>query len=214
MKEKKRQSLYQVLAEEIKERSQRNLMSETLDLPSAVRRLRQENKLTGVALCRKAGGGLDPRTLTALEKGRIKNPSIKTLQAVARGLGISVSELFRQTEIRIDRHFFLGSQKGAYQIDFPSWGIKIVSFTPLLKDFFCGKLIFSAHKKLDQTMLKHPLPIFVSTLFGRLEASFEGKTLSLKEGDNIFFNGVLRHSFYNPLERESVLLIMTAPSFL
>lgn len=186
--------------------------TETLDVNKAIRRIREQKKLSGAALCRKAGG-LDPRTLTAIEKGRIKNPSIQTLEAVARGLEVSVSEIFREAESGMSRFFSQGTQKGMCQMDFPSLGAKIVSFTPLIKDFFCGKLILGPHKKLDQELLHEARPIFISVMVGRCEVSIEGKSFVLKEGDNLYFNGILKHTFYNPLERESVLLLVTSPSF-
>jgi transcriptional regulator with XRE-family HTH domain len=184
-----------------------------MNLNRTVRILRELKKLSGAEVCRKAGD-LDPRTLTALEKGRIKNPSIQTLESVARGLSLSVSELFKEAELRLDQFFYHGSQKGAYQMDFPSAGIKVVSFTPLMKDFFCGKFLIGARKKFDESFLKHSRPIFVSVLVGRVEVNVGGKAMALKEGENLFFNGIFKHAFYNPLERESVLLMVTAPSFL
>ena len=213
MKRKKGESIYQMLGQEIDAQARKNLIAEKVDINQTVRRVRQERGLNGVSLCERAGD-LNPKTLTALEKGRIKNPSIKTLHSVARGLGLTISDLFRQAEMGIDRHFYVGSQKGAFQLDFPWQGIRAISFTPFIKNFFCGKLIFSAQRRLDETLLKHPLPIFVWTLVGRFEVKVEGKKLDLREGDNLFFNGILKHSFYNPLHRESVLLMVTAPSFL
>ena len=71
--------------------------------------------MSAIGVCRRARD-LDPRTLNALEKGRIKNPSVKTLQSVSRGLEVSVSDLFRQAEMHIDRNFYFGSQKGVYQV--------------------------------------------------------------------------------------------------
>ena len=213
MKAEKGKSIYQVLGKKLREKTTESLLRETIELHHTIRRLRQEKGLTGVELCRRAGD-LDPKTLTAVEKGRIKNPSIKTLLSVSRGLGVTVADLFRRSEMDLDRHLCVGSQKGVFQIDFPSWGVKVVSFTPFMKDFFCGKLILAAQRSLDETLLKHPLPFFVSTLVGRIEVKIEGRPVDLKEGENLFFNGILKHSFYNPLHRESVLLMVTAPSFL
>lgn len=213
MARKKEESFYQTLGNEIQRKIRPRLGAEGLDLPGVIRKLRQEKGLSGVDFCRKAGD-LDPRTLTALEKGRIKNPSIKTLQSVVRGLGITISELFREAEIEQEEYFYVGSQKGAYQIDFPWQGIKVISFTPFMKDFFCGKMIFGPHKRLEQRLLQHRFPLFISILVGRFEITVERKRLLLREGGNLFFNGVLSHSFYNPLERESVFLMITAPSFL
>ena len=209
-KKRKEDSFYPLL--EGKMTAQSAAGHEKFNLNKTIRRLREEKKLSGVALCKKAGD-LDPRTLTALEKGRIKNPSIRTLESVSRGLGVSVSELFREAEIGLEKFFYQGTQKGAYQLDFSSLGVKIVSFTPFIKDFFCGKLILGGRRRLDQTLLKHPRPMFVSALVGRFEVSVEGKSFSLKEGENLFFNAIFKHAFYNPLERESVLLLVSAPSF-
>jgi transcriptional regulator with XRE-family HTH domain len=213
MKAQKDKSIYRILGQELRKRTDAKGRYEILPFPQTIRRLREEKKLTGVALCRLAGD-LDPRTLTAVEKGRIKNPSMKTLASVSRGLGVSIGDLFRQCEKELDRHLYLGSQKGAFQMDFSWCGVKMVSFTPFIEDFFCGKLILSPQRRVDETLLKHPRPFFISTLIGRLEITVEEKLFDLKEGENLFFNGMLKHSFYNPLHRESVLLMVTAPSFL
>lgn len=213
MRHKKKASIYEIMGQEIQERIRKSLAAEKIDINQAVRRIREEKALSGVALCERAGD-LDPKTLTALEKGRIRNPSIKTLHAVSRGLGLTVSELFSHAEMGIDRHFYLGSQKGMFQIDFTGAGVKVISFTPFIKEFFCGKFIFAARQSLNETLLKHPRPIFVSTLIGRFEIVVEDRRITLREGENFFFNGILRHTFRNPMQRESVLWMVTAPSFL
>ncbi len=204
---------YDVLSGEMQSKANFNSRAESFDISATVCRLRKEKKMTGVELCRRAGD-LDPRTLTALEKGRIKNPSIQTLQSLSRGLNIAVSDLFRKAEIGMDRYFYTGSPKGFCHIDFPSLGMKVVSFTPLVKDFFCGKFILAPRKRLDHLFMKHASPIYISVLIGCFEVCIEEKSKVLKEGENLFFNGYLKHSFLNPLERESVLMLMTAPSFL
>ena len=68
-----------------------------LELGSVVRRLREERGLSGAEHCRR-GKGIDPEMLTALEKERIWNPSIATLEALAKGFGMTVSDLFRRAE--------------------------------------------------------------------------------------------------------------------
>jgi len=132
--------------------------SGTLELHRTIRDLRSRKGLSGIDLCRRAGD-LDAKTLTAVEKGRIRNPSIKTLLSVARGLGVTVGDLFHQAEIRLDRNLYSGSQKGAFQMEFPQWGVRIVSFTPLIHDFFCGKLILAPKRKITEAVLHHPLPL-------------------------------------------------------
>lgn len=213
MSKNKSKSFYRVLSAEIQKEAKLQNAQARIDLGGTILELRKQKKLSSKQLCLNAGG-LDPKTLNAIEKGRIKTPSIQTLQALAEGFKITVGDLFRQAELKFDRNLYLGNQKGVYQIDFHNSGIRVVSFTPFVKDFFCGKVSLGSHKCLDRQVLHHPLPIYMSVLVGRIEANVEGKEFSLKEGDNLFFNGILSHSFYNPLEREAVFLLVTAPSFM
>lgn len=206
---KRRRNNYKITLTE----SAKPSVKDRIDISEVVLTFRKAKNLSAVELCHRAGD-LDPKTLNALEKGRIKNPSIKTLQSVSRGLDVSVSDLFKTAELQLDRNLYLGTQKGVFQLDFPTQGIKIISFTPLNKDFFCGKVIVGGRKKFDQSLLKHPHLTYISSLVGRLEAKIEDKSLMLREGENLFFNGVFNHTFYNPLEREAAFLLVTAPSFL
>lgn len=213
MKKSEKKSIYGKVAESAKDAVNATLKEPQINIPHVVRFLRQSKGLSGVEMCRRAGD-LDPKTLTALEKGRIKNPSIRTLESVARGLGVAVSDLFKNAELNVERNLWVGSQKGTLFIDFPQKGVKIVSFTPLIGEFFCGKLILGPRITIDETLLDHPVPVYISTLVGRVEISIEEQKIGLQEGENIFFNGVLKHSFYNPLHKESSLLMVMAPSFL
>ncbi|MCM8775230.1 MAG: helix-turn-helix transcriptional regulator, partial [Candidatus Omnitrophica bacterium] len=190
MRHKTIPSIYEALGHKAEAELQRNLHHEKIDIARTTREIRMRKKLSGVELCRRAGD-LDPKTLTALEKGRIKNPSIKTLRSVARGLGVTVCDLFRESEMLFKQHLYLGSQKGYSHIEFPGLGVKVISFTPFVRDFFCGKLILAPKKRLEQMLLKDPAPIFVSILLGCFEIDVEENKYILKEGQNLFYHGAL-----------------------
>ncbi len=212
MSKNKSKNFYKDLSAELEKGTKLSAAQRVIDLGATVSELRRQKKISAKQLCEK--GGLDPKTLNAVEKGRIKNPSIQTLQALAAGFEITVGDLFRQAELKFDRNLYAGNQKGFFQVDFHHSGVRVVSFTPFVKDFFCGKVILGSRKRLDHNLLQHPLPLYLSVLIGRVEISVEGKPFSLREGDNLFFNGILKHTFYNPLEREAVFLLVTAPSFM
>lgn len=212
VKRKRRFSVYQALGEAMDRERRGGAGDGPLRPGELVRQMRLARGLKGVDVCRRAGN-LDPRTLTALEKGRIKNPTLKTLQSVAAGLGLPVSELLARSEMELPRYFYRGTQKGFFEVEFRSMGIKAISFTPFVKDFFFGKLIVGPRCRFEETLLRHPHPIFASALVGRFDLELEGEKLALREGENVFFRGNLRHSFYNPLQRESVLFLVTSPSF-
>ncbi len=186
-----------------------------LEIGPMVRDLRKERGLSGVELCRR-GEGIDPKTLTALEKGRIRNPSMMTLEALAKGFGMSVSDLFRRAEFDQREYFSLGSQKGLYKIDLPSQGIQLISFTPLMDELFCGKMILEGQKKFDEKLFgRHGAgAFFIMTLIGQFEGEVEGRRVVLKEGDNLYFYGGMKFHLANVLQRNSTLLLVTVPSCL
>ena len=205
--------------------------SRSLNIGQTVRRLREEKGLSGVELCRRGDPdyhhgkenksqdrsqdrGIEPKTLTALEKGRIRNPSIASLEALARGLGMTVSDLFRQAEFDQANYFSLGSQKGLYKIDLPSQGIQLISFTPLLEQLFCGKMILEGQKRFDEKFFSGEGAFFIMTLIGQVEGEVEGRKVVLKEGDNLYFYGGMKFHIVNVLQRHSTLLLVSAPSLL
>jgi len=199
--------------EKLPQKPARPVLEETWALGPLIRALREEKKISGAELCRQAGG-LDPRLLNALEKGRIKNPSIQTLSRIARVLTVTLADFFTIAEARREDAFATGSQRGHFTMEFPAFGARMVSFTPFIKEFFCGKIFLGAKKKFDQKMLKHPRPQFISVMLGQFIVQAGDKKVHLREGQNLFFNGALSHTITNPLHRESVLMLMTAPSFL
>ena len=184
-----------------------------LEIGPMVRRLREERGLSGVELCRR-GKGIDPKTLVALEKGRIRNPSIATLEALAKGFGMTVSDLFRRAEFDQRDYFSLGSPKGLYKIDLPSQGIQLISFTPLMEELFCGKMILEGQKRFDEKLFCGGGAFFVMTLIGQFEGEIEGRKVTLKEGDNLYLFGGMRFHLANALQRNSTLLLVTVPSCL
>lgn len=209
----KEANLYAEIVRRRAKGEERTEAREGIRLGETIRRLRERAGLSGAELCRRSGR-LDPRTLTAIEKGRIRNPSLASLQAVAQGLGCLVCDLFIPAEMELDRNFYVGSQKGVFQIKFPKLGLKIVSTTPPTVHFFCGKLILDPRRKVTGDFLKRPTPLFVEVVMGHVEFSIEGETVRLEEGENLFFNGGFRHTFRNLLNRESAFWLVTAPSFL
>jgi transcriptional regulator with XRE-family HTH domain len=198
-----------------KDRSEKGKGVRPLDMGRIVKRLRAEKGLSGAELCRR-GKGVDPKTLVALEKGRIRNPSMITLEALAKGFGMTVSDLFREAEFDQREYFSLGSQKGLYKIDLPSQGIQLISFTPLMEELFCGKMILEGQKQFDEKLLggNGAGAFFIMTLIGQFEGEIEGRKVTLKEGDNLYFYGGMKFRLANALQRNSTLLLVSVPSCL
>lgn len=183
-----------------------------IDLGKKIRELREKAAISGAELCRRSGG-VDPRTLNAIEKGRIRTPSIDILQAIAGGLGCLVRDLFTQAELEVSQNYHVGSSKGVFQVEFPKAGVKIISLTPAIPQFFCGKMILPARGKVEGQLPIRSCPVFIEVVMGRIEFLIEPERVVLKEGENLLFNGGMEHQIHNPLNRESVVWMVTAPSF-
>ena len=184
----------------------------SINLARTVRLLREKQRLTGAELCKRSGS-LDPKTLTAVEKGRIRNPSIQTLESLARGLGMTVSAIFRQAELGSEKFFLRSSQKGVFHLQLDS-GMELISFTPYTPGIFCGKFLVGGRKTIDRRFIHFDGIVFAMTLVGTFRVKMEHHELELHEGENLYFRGSFDFSFYNPNYRNSVLLVVTAPSFL
>ncbi len=198
-----------------KEITEQKRTAAPLDIGETVRRLRAEKSLSGAELCRR-GQGIDAKTLVALEKGRIRNPSIATLEALAKGFGMSVSDLFRRAEFDQREYFSFGNQKGLYKIELSQPGIQLISFTPLMEEFFCGKMILEGQKQFNERLLGGigTGAFFIMTLIGQFEGEIEGRLVALKEGENLYFYGGMRFRLMNALQRNSTLLLVSVPSCL
>ena len=208
----KESNLYTKLQQVVEKNHQEKNGNQKIDLGRKIRELREKVGMSGAELCRRSGG-IDPRTLNAIEKGRIRTPSIDTLQAIAGGLGCLVRDLFTQAELKVGQNYHLGSSKGTFQIEFPKNGIKIISVIPAIPQFFCGKIILNAQGRVEEQFPVRSCPVFIEVIMGRVDFWIEDEKVTLKEGENILFNGGMEHKIHNPLNRESVLWMVTAPSF-
>ena len=183
-----------------------------IPIGAVIRDIREKCGYTQTQLAKQTG--LDPRTITAIEKGRIANPALVNLKKIATALNLSLRDLFGKAEAELPNHFAVGTQRGEFALDYPKHRFRIVSYLPQNLPFFAGKLIVESKGRLDPTILKFPGFVFLQMVLGKLQFSLEGKDIFLKEGQNLFFDGRLKYSFQNPIIRETTALLIAIPSFL
>lgn len=177
-----------------------------------IRHRRELLKWKAVELARKSG--INPRTLDAIEKGRIESPSLRNLESLARALGISTASLFSTSESDHDCFFLGGNQKGQHTLEFQKHGFRVVCYTPLVPHFFMGKVILQGETKIEQKVLPTSGMILTQVIIGKLAVHFEGKDHLIREGNYAFFDGNFPHYFHNPQYKDCSFLLVTAPSFL
>lgn len=178
----------------------------------AIRNRRETLGWKAIELSRKAG--INPRTLDAIEKGRIESPSLRNLESLARALGISTASLFSNHETDQERIFLGGNQKGQHTLEFQKFGFRVVCYTPLVQQFFVGKVILQGEKRIEHKVLPTSGMILAQVIMGKLSVHFEDKEHLIREGNYAFFDGCFPHYFYNPQYKECTFLLVTAPSFL
>lgn len=182
-------------------------------LPGRIIEMRRKQlAFKGIELARLAR--INPRTLDAIEKGRIKSPSIENLSAIANALGVSVASLFVNENTENGFLFLSGDQKGQETLEFPKAGFRVVCYTPMVRNLFAGKVILKGETRIEHKTLPTTGMIFVQAIMGKLSVQFDGKDHLVREGNYAFFDGCFPHSFYNPQFKESTFLLVTTPSFL
>lgn len=180
--------------------------------------IRQRRQLLGwkaVDLAKRAG--INPRTVNAIEMGRIQTPSLKNLESMTRVLGISLASLFSNSGENGGTAFFSAGQKGHHTLDFKKEGFRVFCYTPLVPlvtDMFVGKVIMNGEAEVKHEILPTQGMIFVQAIIGKMGLRFDGAEHLIREGNYVFFDGRFPHSFFNPQLREAAFLLVTTPSFL
>ena len=180
--------------------------------------IRERRQLLGwksVDLAKRSG--VNPRTVNAIEKGRIQTPSLKNLESISRVLGISLASLFSNSGENNGAAFFSAGQKGHHTLDFKKDGFRVICYTPLVplvSDVFVGKVIMRSETEVKHETLPTRGMVFAQAIIGRLGLRFDGTEHLIKEGNYVFFDGRFPHTFLNPQLREATFLLVTTPSFL
>ncbi len=181
-----------------------------ISIGKTIRELRQKRGLAQIELSKRTG--IDPRTLAAIEKGRIITPSLSSLKQIAASLDIPLKDLFGKAEADGREAFFLGNQRGEYLLEWPRQRFRIISYLPRFSPLFAGKIVLENRGQCDSKTLPFTGPVFIQIIFGKLTFCLEGKEYFLKEGQHVSFDGRLSYTLQNSALREATALIVTHPS--
>ncbi len=209
--------MYQTIASHAKSSFKTNLQGKGTGNPGAeigdvIRKLREDRGQRATQLAKRAG--IDPRTFAAIEKGRIKNPSLQNLRAIASALGVSPADFFYLAEATQFANLYHGSSKGEFSFQSADRKFHLVSFTPLIPYFFIGKVVMQANARIKADALPVKGYIFLQVILGKLSVTVNEEEHFIKEGEHFLLNGRLPHQFVNSAMRESAFLLVTVPSFL
>ena len=67
-----------------------------MSLGQAINKLAEEKNITKYRICKNSG--IPQTTLSEIASGKNLNPTIDTIEKIAKGIGVSVSELMKKAE--------------------------------------------------------------------------------------------------------------------
>ena len=179
------------------------ITNQSIDVGARLRMLRAGAGLSIRALAEMSG--LNVNTLSLIENGKT-SPSVSTLQQLAQGLGVPVTEFFQTVE---------GDKTVVYQ---RSGQRPLAAFTHgVMEDLGAGMtrfgaepLIVTLEAKADsgRNPIVHTGREIVYCLEGRVAYTVDSETYPLKPGDSLFFEAYLPHRWKNLDETPSRVLLV------
>ncbi|UMZ74823.1 helix-turn-helix domain-containing protein [Natranaerofaba carboxydovora] len=171
-----------------------------------IKEQRKIRNLTIASLSSKTG--LSESLISRVEKGNVV-PSISTLRKIAQGLGVSITEFFKEERDlnedklvvrKYDRKkLLIPGSKTKYEILSPDICNKIellqVEFEPHSEE---KKLIHLGDDEEECALLVR----------GELEFNFGSEKIKLYQGDSIYIKREYLESVKNPLDEKSIIILM------
>ena len=170
--------------------------------------------------------GVSPSLISQIERGQSR-PSVSTLVALARALGVAVDALFRdgaapRRPADGGHHASEGSsapsakplvirraEREAIDID---GGVRWEQLTPVpLHDVQFRELVYSANGESHASQYRHPGMEMVLLLEGELDIFVGPERCRLQPGDSICFPSTTPHRYVNPSRTTTRAVTVTLP---
>jgi transcriptional regulator with XRE-family HTH domain len=174
-------------------------------LGNRLRELRRQQALSLRALAEKSG--LSANTLSLIENGKT-SPSVATLQQIALALNIPITAFF---EIEVNREPVIYTRKDARvgasfihgKLEELGTGVGNEGLQPFV-------VSFDPHADSGAQVLTHDGSEFIFCLSGRVIYNVMGEEYTLEPGDSLLFSSKVPHTWQNPLNEPSRVIIVIA----
>ncbi len=174
-------------------------------LGNRLRDLRRQQGLSLRALAEKSG--LSANTLSLIENGKT-SPSVATLQQIALALSIPITAFF-EVQVNRDPVIFTKSDSRTPatflhgKLEEMGTGVGNEGLQPFIVNF-------DPHTDSGPQPLTHEGSEFVYCLKGRVIYNVVGEEYILEPGDSLLFSSKMPHTWYNPLDEHSQVIIVLA----
>jgi transcriptional regulator with XRE-family HTH domain len=174
-------------------------------LGNRLRDLRRQQALSLRALAEKSG--LSANTLSLIENGKT-SPSVATLQQIAIALNIPITSFF---EIKVNRDPVIYTRQDQRtgnsflhgKLEELGTGVGNEGLQPFV-------ITFDARSDSGPQPLTHEGSEFIYCLEGRVIYNVIGEEYTLEPGDSLVFSSKMPHTWFNPLETTSRVIIVMA----
>jgi transcriptional regulator with XRE-family HTH domain len=157
-----------------------------MDLGMKIRETREKIGMSLRKLAKEVG--VSPSFISQVEQNKAQ-PSINSLQKIAQVLGISIATLMGEKNI---------ATRAKKKVDFSQFsGVEVKRLVPNSANLEPCLFTLKPGSTSGEILTTNTGEEFVLLLNGSMELSLDGKTYELKEGDNIYFNSSVPHSFRN-----------------
>lgn len=171
-------------------------------LGNRLRELRRQQGLSLRALAEKSG--LSANTLSLIENGKT-SPSVATLQQIALALNIPITAFF---EVKTQRDPVIFTRKGSRSVTPFSHGT-LEELGDLGNDSLQPFVVhFNPKTDSGPQPLTHDGSEFIYCLQGRVIYNVVGEEYTLEPGDSLLFSSKMPHTWYNPLDEPSAVIII------
>ncbi|HYQ58426.1 MAG TPA: XRE family transcriptional regulator [Draconibacterium sp.] len=165
-------------------------MPKSLYIGTRIRHFRKLQKRTIQEIANTCG--LSKSMVSKIETNSVI-PSVATLVKIAKALGVNVSVLMEENEIRSS--VFIPVQQAISGITKTNRGYKIYPFASEYKDKVMQPILFVANKgEVKEHQLTHDGEEFIYVLEGEVVVEVGEKRYTLQKGDSVYFNSEINHS--------------------
>ncbi len=156
--------------------------------------------------------GISRTRLRRLETSRFDEITVRELRKVSELLRVPMSDFSDESGTQTAGPVFGKGGENPVEIKGVQRGCKIYSLTPLRRDLFIGKLFLPSREALSRAMFPQTSIVFLQSLLGIFY--FETSTVGyeVRESNHLLFRANSDFKVWNPLSRDSVALLVTAPS--
>ena len=174
-------------------------------LGNRLRDLRRDQGLSLRALAEKSG--LSANTLSLIENGKT-SPSVATLQQIALALNIPITAFFeaqssRDPVIHTRRGHRTSSAFRHGRLEELGSGVGNEGLQPFI-------VTFDPRADSGPQPLSHDGSEFVMCMSGRVIYNVAGEDYTLEPGDSLLFSSRIPHTWFNPLDEPSQVMIVMA----